>query len=162
MKRPIAHPDFTGREFHINEGGMLHGPSLWIDGAELQEGYRPVNVTDNEGRSRSVCIKEKDGFVGVMITVDGEEFVLTQPISQWALCWIFIPLLPLIILGGGLGAVIGMIAVVWNRHIFYSERTTLAKYSITGFAVICAYVLHRLGAVGLYLLITTLWPALQG
>jgi hypothetical protein len=78
------------------------------------------------------------------VEVDGEAIELARSLTWYEYVWMGLPIL-LVFVGGGIGALFGLTAVYSSARIFRSERTTTAKYFLSG--------LTSLGAVAAWLFV---------
>lgn len=75
-----------------------------------------------------------------------ETIVLARPLTWYEYVWIGLPVL-LVFTGGGLGALVGLVATYTSARIFRSDRGALAKYGITALVSIVALIAFVILAV---------------
>lgn len=87
------------------------------------------------------------------LEVDGTVYPVGQPIPLYTWVWIGLPLL-LLIVGGAIGAAVGVVASWLNAGIFRSERSLPVRYALSA-AV-------NLAAVGVYAVLSALFRTYFG
>ncbi|MCT4507774.1 MAG: hypothetical protein N4A48_03300 [Tepidibacter sp.] len=132
---------FEEQNIQVKIGG-LRGPRLLINGEVVPKGKkRKMTVKKDDGSEVIATFKNK--LVGLPnLIVDGEEINVTEPLEWYVQIWCYMSL-PLIFIGGALGACFSIIACSINTIIFRSSMNVILKYILS--------LVVTLIAIGMYL-----------
>ena len=152
MRYPIQIPGFEGQKIEVEPKGLFFNAKLTINGELAPEGERhnEIILTRNDGEQ--VIARWKHNFLGLDIpklVVEQKLIPVVEPLRWYEWVWSGLPLL-LIIHGGALGVVIGWIIFSMNIKVFRSDKSTLAKYLLTGGFSITSLFLYLALALLLY------------
>ena len=95
-----------------------------------------------------IILKVKNNFLDPIpkIEIDKEEIQLARPLTWYEYTWMGLPII-LVLAGGGLGALIGILATYSSSRVFRSERSTFSKYLVTGIISVIAVIVFFVLAV---------------
>ncbi len=146
MEIAIQHPAFKMRRLTVETAGFFRGPRLLVNGvpAERQKGRYTVPSDTGE----SVLIELKHNFLDPIPKVKiGDQLIeLARSLTWYEYLWLGIPII-LVFTGGGLGALIGILAVYASARVFRGERSTFAKYGLTALISVAAFIVFVIFAV---------------
>jgi hypothetical protein len=139
MDVPIQHADFAGRGLALRPGGLLRGPRLVIDGAEVKGRRLRFSLRDNTGNTREVRLRS-NGFDPIpKVEIEGATLVLARPLAWYEYVWMGLPLV-MVVGGGALGALFGLGAVYASARVFRGDGSAAAKYGLSALISLAAVV----------------------
>lgn len=146
MEIPISRSGFEGQNLSVETAGFFRGARVLHNGnpVERRKGRYPVR----SNRGEEVLIQLKGTFLDPIpkVIFGDETIVLARPLTWYEYVWIGLPVL-LVFTGGGLGALVGLVATYTSARIFRSDRGALAKYGITALVSIVALIAFVILAV---------------
>ena len=106
---------------------------------------------------RGLAVRTAGFFKGPRLIIDGGEvkaqtIELARPLAWYEYLWMAIPI-ALVFVGGGLGALFGLVAVYSSARIFRSDRGTAAKYGLSALISLGAALAFFVAALVVQLLI---------
>jgi hypothetical protein len=139
MEIPVAHPEFQIRRLAIETAGWIRGPRLLVNGAPVKRAKGRYTVTSDAGTE--VAIELKHNFLDPVPKVKiGDNLVeLARALKWYEYVWLGIPIV-LLFTGGGLGALVGILAVYASARVFRADLNVFAKYGITALISLGAFV----------------------
>ncbi|MFT5194842.1 MAG: hypothetical protein ACI85U_001852, partial [Candidatus Promineifilaceae bacterium] len=133
MKYPIEIPGFEGQDLRVESGGFFRAPKISVNGEAPPKGpkWGSLSLTRNDGTQ--AVVRMVNNFVDPIpgVTVDGEKYHPTEPLSWFQFIWGGWPVI-LLFVGGFVGAIFGLIPGMVNGRIFRSEMNDALKYAVTG------------------------------
>ena len=151
---PVQYEGFEGKRLAVRPAGWLSGPKLLVDGTPARREKGRYLVRNNTGNQVEVKLKYQLDPVP-KIEIAGRVLELARPLRWYEYVWMCLPLL-LLFIGGAVGGLCGGGGVYVNAHIFRSDRSSVAKYLLTGVVSVGAVVAY----VGLVMVLVVLFPAL--
>jgi hypothetical protein len=138
MNIAVSHPSFVKQQLAVRPAGWLSGPRVLLNSVTIKSSKGIYVVRNDAGAEVSVRLKST--FVDPIptLTLDDEKVALARKLKWYEYVWIGIPIL-LIFTGGALGAGIGVFAFYSSSRIIRSDRSTTAKYILTGVISVCAF-----------------------
>ena len=140
MDISIQHEGFGGRGLAVRTAGFFKRPRLLIDGNEVKGKRLRYTVRDNSGKE--VPIRLKANFLDPIPRVEIASNIIdvARRFRWYEYVWMGLPIL-LVFAGGGhggLGILIGLMAVHSSTRVFRSERRPLAKYALSALISLAA------------------------
>ena len=140
---PIQANGFEGRKLAVQTAGMFSGPKLLIDGAPAKQEKGRYLLRNNAGSQ--VQAKLVYNYIDPVpkVEIAGNVIQLARSLRWYEYAWMGFPIL-LLFWGGAIGGMCGIWAILSNARIFRSNRSSVAKYLITGgisFVAVVAYVI---------------------
>jgi hypothetical protein len=142
MVYPITHPGFENHQIALKPGGWWSGPVLLIDGKKALRGRKRGEylLTKNDGTQSMARLKTVFFLEPIpQVIIDDHVITLAEPLKWFQWVWISLPL-ALAVLGGAIGALIGVLAAYVNRGLFRSKLKDIAKYGLTGGVTIASAI----------------------
>jgi len=152
MDLPIKHDAFAGRGLALRTAGFFKGPRLMIDGGEVKGKRLRFSLRDNAGHEREIRLKTNGLDPVPKVQIGDQTIELARPLAWYEYLWMAIPI-ALVFVGGGLGALFGLVAVYSSARIFRSDRGTAAKYGLSALISLGAAVAFFAGALVVQLFI---------
>ncbi len=154
MQIPIDHPAFKNRRLVVETAGFFRGARLLVNGAPAQRTKGRYTVTTDAGDQ--VTLELKHNFVDPIpkVKMGDEVIALARSLAWYEYVWIGIPIV-LLFIGGGLGALVGILAVYSSARVFRADLSPFAKYAFTGLISIASAVVFVVLATAFQLLIGT-------
>jgi hypothetical protein len=142
---PIPHEAFAGRGLAVRLPGLLRGPRVVVDGTEVAGKRLRFTLRDNFGNLRELRLKASAFDPVPKVVIEGSTIQLARPLAWYEYAWMAIPI-GLVAIGGGLGALFGILAIFASARVFRSERSTPAKYAISACFTVAAAVAFLVAA----------------
>src|SRR5207244_3317221 len=105
----IKHEAFAGRRLAVRTAGFFKGPRLIIDGGEVKGKRLRFSLTDNSGHEREIRLKTNGLDPIPRVQIGAQTIELARPLAWYEYLWMAIPI-ALVLVGGGLGALVGLVA----------------------------------------------------
>ncbi len=157
MRVVVSLPGFEPGSVVVESNAWSGSPRLLQDGQPVARDPRTGEYVLRRPNGKTVVarLRQRAGGLDPLPTleVDGQDVHIGRPLAIYEWVWVGLPLL-LIVVGGGIGAAVGVVAAWLNAGIFRSDRTTATKFALTGVV--------SLAAVGVYFLAAMLVGALFG
>lgn len=148
MEYPVAIPGVTRQRVSVALGGFNSPTRVLVNGtpAPKLRGQNTYLVDRDDGNK--FAVKVKDGFfdTGAKLEVGGQTIPVGPRTPWYAIAWIMLPL-GLVIIGGAIGGVVGALAATLNRVVFRTDAPGWAKYALTAFIGLGAFVLWVVAVV---------------
>lgn len=140
MELPITHRAFQTQRLAVETAGFFRGARLLVNGAPGQRTKGRYTVKSDTGAE--VTVELKANFLDAVPKVKiGDELIeLVRALTWYEYLWLGIPIL-LVFTGGGLGALVGVLAVYASARVFRADLNTLAKYGFTALISVSAFVI---------------------
>ncbi|WP_053956062.1 hypothetical protein [Inediibacterium massiliense] len=142
MKYLINLDGFEGQKIEV-QMSSIKGPCLFINDQPVPKGKkRKMLLTRND--SKEVIATWKHNFLGLdlpSLVVDGKEIQIVEPLKWYAKVWCFVPV-PLVFLGGAIGAGLGTIGISINSMIFRSSMNIFVKFLLSSLVSLFAWVAY--------------------
>ena len=152
MDLPIKHDAFAGRGLTLRTAGFFKGTRLIIDGREVKGKCLRFSLRDNSGHEREIRLKTNGLDPVPKVQIGDQTIELARPLAWYEYLWMAIPI-ALVFVGGGLGALFGLVGVYSSARIFRSDRGTAAKYGLSALISLGAALAFFAGALAVQLLI---------
>lgn len=139
MQLEVQHHAFKEQRLAVETAGWFRGPRLFLNGAVVPKQKRRYTVTADSGTAVTIQLKYNylDPIPKVKI---GEEMAeLASPLKWYEYVWIGIPIV-LVFAGGAIGGLVGALSANASGRIFRSDRSSLAKYGLSGVITLGAFV----------------------
>jgi len=130
MDLPIDSKPFSGRGLALRTAGLLNGPRLLIDGAEIKGKRLRFSLRDNSGVAREIRLKWNRIDPIPKVEIEGQTIEVARALTWYEYAWMGLPIV-LVVTGGGLGAFFGLMALYTSARIFRSDRGTATKCGST-------------------------------
>ena len=146
MRIQLPIPGFEGHELAVETAGFFGGAHVLLDGAILKKQGGRYRVKRNSGEE--LALKLEHNFLDPIpkVRVGDEVITLVRPLTWYEYLWLCVPIL-LVFAGGGLGALVGILATYTSARIFRSDRSTRAKYGLTALVSVAALAIFLILAV---------------
>lgn len=143
MEIPVNLPEFRSQRLSVEAAGLWRGPRLLLNGTPVEGKRGNYSVRNDAGVEVPVVIKA--GFPDPIpkLLVGGAAFELARALVWHEYLWLGAPVV-LIFSGGALGGLFGGMALYLNARIFRGDRSTPAKYGLTGlvsFGAVLAFLI---------------------
>ena len=153
MKYAVPLEGFEGQNIELQAPGLISGAKLLINGEPAPKGKKRGEMLLRRNDGREVIAKFQNTFLDVpKLKIDEQVIQVVEPLKWYEWAWNAIPLL-IIFSGGVIPVLIGFIAFSINATLFRSQKTTLAKYGLTGLVSFAALIVFLIVAVGFSLLL---------
>lgn len=152
MELPISHAAFRVKQLAVETAGWFRGPRLLVSGQPAQRAKGRYLVSSDAGLE--VPVELKHNFLDPIPKVKiGDELIeLARALTWYEYLWIAIPIV-LVFIGGGLGALVGILATYASARIFRADLNAFAKYGYTALVSIAALLTFAILATILQLLV---------
>ncbi len=146
MEIPISHAGFEGKNLSVETAGFFRGARVLYNGDPVKKHKGSYPVRNNNGEE--VLIQLKGNFLDPIpkVILGKETILLARPLTWYEYLWIGLPIL-LVFTGGGIGALVGILATYSSARIFRSDRGAFGKYAITGIISVAAFVVFVILAI---------------
>jgi hypothetical protein len=153
MKYAVPLEGFEGQNIELQAAGLISGAKLLVNGETAPKGKKRGEMLLRHNDGREVIAKFQNAFLDIpKLKIDEQVIQVVEPLKWYEWAWNAIPLL-IIFSGGAIPAVIGFLAFSINATLFRSQKTTLAKYGLTGLVSFAALIVFLIVAVGFGLLL---------
>ena len=153
MKYAVPLEGFEGQNIELQAAGLISGAKLLVNGEPAPKGKKRGEMLLRRNDGREVIAKFQNTFLDVpKLKIDEQVIQVVEPLKWYEWAWNAIPLL-IIFSGGAIPVLIGFIAFSINATLFRSQKTTLAKYGLTGLVSFAALIVFLIVAVGFSLLL---------
>ena len=153
MKYSIDLEGFEGQNIEFQTEGFFSGAKLLVNGEPAPKGKKRGEMLLRRNDGSEVIAKFQNAFLDIpKLKIDEQVIQFVEPLKWYEWAWNAIPLL-IIFSGGAIPILIGVIAFSINANLFRSQKTTLAKYGLTGLVSFAALVVFLIVAVGFSLLL---------
>ena len=144
----IQIPGFEDHEILLKPT-MLAMPKLLFDGKPVKRDKpsKLFALTSNEGLIAKINLRPSFFDPLPKIWVDDEKLTLAPPLKWYQWVWMGIPLVALTVLGGAIGAFIGLLALTINIKVFRSRLPVILRYMLTIFITLLAVALYLAAAI---------------
>ena len=125
----IRHPRFAEGTLTVRPG-VFGSARLIHMGLEVPGNKRTHTVVDRDGKTTAIVLK---GFLDPVpaVEIDGELVHPVPPLRPYELAWLAIPL-PLMLVGGALGAFVAASSFTTNVFLFRRGQSVVDRYGPTG------------------------------
>ena len=134
-----------GQDIEVHSS-LISGTRLFINGQRAPKGAesRTMSLTCNDGRVVTARWKQQLlGFDIPQLEVDGKTYVLTPPLEWYEMLMAAIPIV-LAVIGGLLGAVIGLLAFGVSASIFRTGLDKAVKFILALVVIFIAVIVNSL------------------
>jgi len=144
MEYVIDHPDFKTHKIILIAGSVFRRAKVSQDGTIIPrklvilKGLNKYAVMDDKGNPRELVLKFRIYDPIPKITMDGIEIIVAKKLKWYEYVWSCLPLI--MVFGGGLGALIGLIASFSNVNVLRKDKPTPYRYGISGAITVLAFV----------------------
>ncbi|HHL4511165.1 TPA: hypothetical protein ACQ71X_004202 [Escherichia coli] len=142
MDISINHPRFQSKKLSVSTRTIFKNPSLMIDGIEQKKMKglkRRYLLEDDNGSQTIVEIKSVIDPIPTIV-IDGEKISLAPPMAWYEYVLSYLPLL-LIIIGGAIGAFVGIVGATINTSIIRGQGSIVARYGGTLLVTFICYLI---------------------
>lgn len=142
MELSIKHPRFQGKKLSVSTRTVFKNPSLLVDGIEQKKMKglkRRYLLEDDNGSQAIVEVKSVIDPIPTIV-IDGENISLAPPMTWYEYVLSYLPLLLLI--GGMIGAVVGVVGATINASIIRGHGSTLARYGYALLVTLICYLVY--------------------
>ena len=160
MQYPLSVPGFENRGLIVEAGGFWSGAKIMIDGEAAPKGSKRGQFLLRRLDGTEVVAQLRfNNFSDPIpqVVIDGESFLVAEPLRWYQWIWGGLPF-TLLIIGGALGGLLGGFALVVNARIFRSNFKNPIKYLITGIVSLATIVVFFISATLLNLSIRGFAP----
>jgi hypothetical protein len=131
MDLPVEHEAFRARRLVVRTAGFFTNPQILVDGVAATGKRLAYRVRDDAGLERSAVLKPTFLDPIPRLQIDTEAPIqLARPLRWYEWAWMALPV-SLLLVGGALGGLLGVTAVLINSRIFRSDRTPASRYVLT-------------------------------
>jgi hypothetical protein len=146
MRIELNKAPFANQNLVIESSGYLKGPTIYQNGIHVPRLKGEYALITEDGTTTNVKLVDWFWDPIPQLKIGDEKIQFATPFKWYELTWIVLPFLVLLTFGfvGGLG---GVVSSRITGRLFRSERSTLAKYTISGLASIGIILLTALLAM---------------
>lgn len=133
MKYVLIIEGFEGQSLEVQTAGLFSGPKLFVAGKPANKGQKRGEMRLQRNDGKEIIAFWKPQFMGLdvpQLIVDGKVINVVEPLKWYAWVWSALPL-PLIFIGGALGALMAMIGFTVSTSVFRSSQPAVAKFAIS-------------------------------
>ncbi|NTU83636.1 MAG: hypothetical protein HGA45_30410 [Chloroflexales bacterium] len=142
MDYPINLEGFEGQAIVVQPAGFLSGPKLLVNGQPAAKGQKRGQMVLRRNDGSEALATWKPQFIDVpRLIVDGQTINVAEPLKWYVWLWSGLPFI-LVVVGGAIGAVVGMIGFGVNANIFRSSWPTAAKFAVSAIVSVVAVVAY--------------------
>jgi hypothetical protein len=152
MNYPLVIDGFEGQNLEVKSSGFWAGPQLLVNGQPAPKGPRRGQMLLHRSDGSEAIATWKPAFLGLeapAVAVDGKVINVIEPLKWYERVWSALPV-ALVIVGGILGAIIGLVAFVINTKIFRGTLNPVLKFVLTAVVSVAAVLLYVLVTVLLF------------
>jgi hypothetical protein len=145
-KIPLTITGFEGQDIVVVPASLWQGPQLLVQGQPARKGTKRGTLVLRRNDGREVEATWKATFLGLdvpALLVDGKPVPLVEPLPWYQIAWCAIPIL-LLLVGGALGAMIGMVTTAINLKIVRANSSPFYQWALTLVATIGAYLVFMI------------------
>ena len=139
MQIEIKHPSFKLHRLVVETAGFFRGPRLLVNGNPAERSKGRYSVSSDTGQSVVVELKHNLLDPIPKVKIGDEQIELARSLTWYEYLWLGIPIV-LVFTGGGLGALVGLLAMYASTRVFRGNRSGFSKYGLTALISIGAFV----------------------
>lgn len=137
-------PGFPDSNFEIETSVWTGKLKLLMDNNPIEQSNekgKPFLIPSSVGIISKAYPKQPLNDFAPTLEIDGEKYLIVEPLKWYQT---FIGILPLVLLfmGGGLGALIGLLSTLTIFNIFRKMGNAPAKYLKVAGVILCAFLLY--------------------
>lgn len=154
MEISIKHPRFQAKKLSVSTRTVFKNPSLLVDGIEQKKMKglkRRYLLEDDNGSQAIVEVKSVIDPIPTIV-IDGEKISLAPPMVWYEYVLLCLPLL-LILIGGAIGAFVGIVGATINASFIRGHGSTLARYGYALLVTLICYLVYIIMASAILLLL---------
>jgi hypothetical protein len=134
---------FEGQNIDVRPPSFFAGAKLFVNGEPAPRGPKrgQMILRKNDGTEVIAAWEYNPMWLNPPILIVGKKMInIIEPLQWYDWMWIGLPLL-IILIGGNIGAVVGVLGLHANTKIFYSEASIFKKYvSAAGISIASAVI----------------------
>jgi len=147
----INHPALGTNKLVLQLPKFLGSPKLFFNGDAVEKEMGKYSLSKELGTNFEVRIRQLFYDAIPKLEINGDEVQLAKPLKWYEYAWMGFPT-ALILVGGVVGAILGILSIRINSIIFRTEEITFRKYAITFWI--------NLGIITIYFLFSLLFTKL--
>lgn len=145
MIYPFEHDDFNGISLAVCGSSFFKAAYLLVDDVKIRGKRAKFSVNDAHGTAREIKLKINIFDPVPKVEIDGALIQLTRSLTWYEYLWMSLPIM-LIFVGGGLGAMFGILAMYSSSKIFRSDKKIGIKYLLSGLVSLGASTIFIISA----------------
>lgn len=139
MEIPISLAGFEGKNLVLETAGFFRGPRILENGIPVERRKGRYSLRNTRGEEVVLRLKSNHFDPIPRMIVGDQTIILARPLKWYEYMWIGLPIV-LVLEGGGLGALVGLMATYGSARVFRSDRGTVSKYVLTAVISIAAVI----------------------
>ena len=135
---------FEGQNIEVKPASFFAGTKLFVNGEPALKGpeRRQMILRKDDGTEVIVAWKSNPLGLDPPVLVVGKKMInIIEPLKWHDWVWVGLPII-IIIIGGNIGAIVGLLGFHANTKIFYSELNKLVKYVLAVGITIAMVIIH--------------------
>lgn len=141
MQLEIQHPAFRTQRLAVETAGWFSGPKLLLNGSAVKKQKGRFPVASDSGEETPVQLKYNFLDPIPKVAIAGETLQVAPSFRWYEYAWIGIPML-LLFIGGAIGGGVGAMGAIANGHVFRSGYSTPARYGLSAFVTVAAFIVY--------------------
>lgn len=142
----INEPEFAAHPLVFRTAGVLSGAKLLQDGQPLKGKRGLFSALGADGAPVEVKLAYRFLDAIPNLKIAGRTVQLARPLTALEYVWMSLPL-ALIVVGGALGAAIGVAATLASGRLLRMHENAFVRYALTGMITLAAVVAYFVLAV---------------
>ena len=131
MLLEVKHPEFKNHKVEVKIGGLFSGPKLIVNGSEIKKKNGCYSIPLSSEREMTIQLKYNILDPVPKVKIKERILEIAEPLTWFEYFWIVAQPILLGVLGGSVGVIFGCVAAVANGRIFRSDKSVIAKYTLS-------------------------------
>jgi hypothetical protein len=133
----VVHPRFVRRVLEVRMPNFGR-PQIWVDYLRVTDRPGAVRVDDDDGEDARIVLRSAfNRFPN--LEIDGKPVSLGRGFAWYEWIWISLPVL-LVLVGGVIGAIVGVITATYNAHVFRTQKSVAAGFGFSAMTSVIGVV----------------------
>lgn len=148
IRYPVKLPGLEDRNIELEPAGIIKPARLLVDGHPAEKGERRNEMVIRRTNGKKVSVYFEPSIFDNLpkLKTGGKTYQVAPPIAWYQYVWCALPLI-LVFTGGVVGAVLGLIAFLFNIRLMRARIHPGLRYLVTLGISAAAYLVYFLAAM---------------